>query len=691
MSSIPSNLARVPNALSSRLGLSAINRSNVELLIAQQQLATGRSIQRMSDDIVKAAAIGVLDDRLERSGQLQRNLSHADASLNVLDSILEEATDAAREARGIAGDQLSLTTSPTERLGQATVVDQILAGMFNTANRQSVAGFALGGTITSGQPVGEFFGYYRYRGAGNVGLTTDLGLASNVPITLGTGNPLTGAATRLRGLVDLDPRLTDGTRLSELGGARGQGIASGPVQFSFAGGAPVQVDLSGSDTLRDITTRLTAAIRQYETDQGVTILGPGGVALSGGAISIDVVGGSPAPALEFFEVGAGTAARDLGLTDDAGSVAFTNSSAVGVDTRPALTFRTPLSALAGLSGALGQIKISNAGRSSVVNLSGAQTLGDVKNLIESANMGVEVVISEDGSAIDIVNQVSAGSTGALSIEEVAGQGLTATRLGIRSMSEERSLADFNFGKGVGIIDGRTNPTTGLIDPALNTDLRITLGDAARTTIDIDLRPQDVTTVGALVARINAEAAPQLAAAGLPASALVAGLTDGANGLTFAQDPSFTAGIQVNALNNSPAADRLGLLRGTYDTATSTLRAEDRSRVRVESVFSDLVDLRDSLRANDTFGISFAGEKLEQSIGSLAEVRGLVGGYGQRVESAISRESDRTVQDEATRSELRDADFTAVATRISLLQTQLQAAYQTAASNQSRSLLDFLGG
>ena len=66
-----------------------------------------------------------------------------------------------------------------------------------------------------------------------------------------------------------------------------------------------------------------------------------------------------------------------------------------------------------------------------------------------------------------------------------------------------------------VVDGVTDPTTGLVDPALNTDFRITLGDAASTRLDIDLRPQDMTDVQSLISRINSQAAPQLAAAGLP--------------------------------------------------------------------------------------------------------------------------------------------------------------------------------
>ncbi len=47
-------------------------------------------------------------------------------------------------------------------------------------------------------------------------------------------------------------------------------------------------------------------------------------------------------------------------------------------------------------------------------------------------------------------------------------------------------------------------------------------------------------------------------------------------------------------------------------------------------------------------------------------------------------------DRSIKSELQDLDYIEASTRFSLLQVQLQAAYQVAASSQSLSLLNFLG-
>ncbi|MBS0198705.1 MAG: hypothetical protein JSR77_18310 [Planctomycetes bacterium] len=678
---------RVSNWMVSRLSQGNLNRTSLALFGVQQQITTGRSVLRPSDDVVKAATIGVIDDRLDRSAQLQRNFEHASAAVNEIDSTLNEANQIALQAKSIAAEQINLTASASERSGQASVVDGLLRGLFNVANRSGVAGYVLGGTQAESAPVVPFLGGYRYVGRGD-GLTTDLGLGGDAPITLGGNNPIARASSRVKGTVDFAPALTAQTRLAEIRGARGGGLQSGTVQFSFDGGQPTTVDLSGAETIGDVRLRLESALRKYETDNGVTILDSSGVSLQGESLNFGVVSGAPAPTLEFFDSGSGTTARDLGLTGST-PTQFTSTSPSGASLDPALAWNTPLSAMAGITGALGTIRISNAGHTTTVDLSGAQSLQDVRNLIEGTNLGLRVQINSAGTGIDVLNEVAAGSINSLSISEVSG-GDTATRLGIRTMSGDTRLSDFNFGRGVSIVNGVNDPSTGTATSSLNEDFIITLGDSARTQISIDLRPQDVTTVQAVIDRINSQASAQIAASGLPAGSLVAGLASDGNGLRLTQSGAFTNALSIQARNNSQAAQDLGLTAGTYDASSASLIGEDRAKVRTDSLFTQLIDLRDSLTQNSTTGIGFAGSGMEVSIGEIAELRGIVGGHAQRIDSAATRETDRATLDETIRTGLRDADFTQAATQFSLLQTQLEAGLRVAAISSQRTLLDFLG-
>ncbi len=682
MTYFPSSIARVPNMLLSSMTLGNINRTQLSLLDVQNQLSTGKEIMRPSDDPVRYAGIQAIARRAAQGVQIQRNLSNADAALGQLDSALGEVSDVALQAKQIALAQINSTSSATERSGQATVVNQLIAGLLKTANRQGVSGYVFGGSTPGTAPMVEMNGGFRYVGQGN-GLLADLGFADSVPITLGASSAVGATSARMRGTTDLNPDLTASTRLKDLNGARGLGVSTGPVNITFNGGATATIDLTGADTVQDVVTKLTNGIQKYETDNGVTVLASPGVTTSGGSIQINVASGG---SLAITDVGSGITAKDLGLS----TAAFTptNADATGLDAK--LTWTTPVSALAGVTGALGTIKVNNMGRGATVDLSGASTLEDIKSSIESLNMGLRVEINSSGNGIDIVNEVASGAAQSMSIEEVAGNNSTATRLGIRTFSAATQLKDFNNGKGVQVVDGVINPSTNTADPELNYDFKITVGNAVPgATVKVDLRPQDVVSVQTVLARINSELATQLSAQGLQPTDVVAQLADGANGINLVQNGSFPQALTVAQANNSTSAQQLGLLNGSYSSTTGTYAGTDTAKVRVDSLMSYLIDLRDSLTANDVSGIQLAGENIDRVNGSIGETRGMVGGYAQRVTFASQVEDDRSAVDTKVRSELEDVDFASAASKFSLLQTQLAASLQTTARMQSVSLLDFL--
>lgn len=258
------------------------------------------------------------------------------------------------------------------------------------------------------------------------------------------------------------------------------------------------------------------------------------------------------------------------------------------------------------------------------------------------------------------------------------------------MGLDTRISDFNDGRGVRYVSGSVNPDTGDPDPTLDIDFTITLGNGAE--IDINLDPDDVTTVSSVINAINSQAGARLVALGLDPSLLSASLTNGANGILLTQDtsdPSISGPLSVEPRNNSQAANDLGLVRGEVSTDGSTLLGEDRAKVRPSNVFSWLIDLRTALETDDTDGIAIAGERIGAAIDGLAETRALVGGFASRVEKETTALDDRTLLDQSLMSQLQDADFAQAASRLALLQTQLQAGYQTTATVSNLSLLNFL--
>ena len=130
-------------------------------------------------------------------------------------------------------------------------------------------------------------------------------------------------------------------------------------------------------------------------------------------------------------------------------------------------------------------------------------------------------------------------------------------------------------------------------------------------------------------------------------------------------------------------------RLTTTGAGNELISSDRSGAAVSSLFTTLVELRDALVSTDQRGILLAGEKLDADAERLTQARGLVGNRGARVDAVQLRLGETMLLDQGIRSELRDLDFTEAATRLNLLNTQLQAGYQVSALTQQLSLLNFL--
>ncbi len=689
MASIPSNLARVPNVLSSRFLLNSLNRTNLDLLRVQTELASNRSVSKFSDNGIAASAISVLQDRLERGGQRLSNLSTAQGTLDYLDSTLGDASSLVLDAKSLASDQIGVTSDAATRANQAVVIDGAIRSLFQLSNRSTNGLFVFGGSTPTRAPIEELRGGFRYVGQGS-GLNTDLGTWDSIPVTIGGNNAIGETSSRLRSTIDLNPALTASTRLSDLAGGRGLGINRGEIAFRVNGGAEVRVNLADTDTIGDVADALRSAIQTYEEDSGNSVLDVGGVSIGGGTggLNFDLLNGVT---LDFNDLGTGVTAQDLGLS----GITFDDTQASATDLNPRLSLLTPVSALSGVTLPLGSVRFrfGQGVNSQItdVDLSAAQTVGDIVSTVQAAVPGVRLVINAQGRGIDVFNEISGPS---LSIEEVPGGANTATELGIRSLNAQTALNEFNNGRGVRISTGNVNPQTGLVDRKYNTDFQITLGNGQA--FNVDLRPQDTVSVQALIDRINDEFASAVALPPLNASApalvlgdFSAGLTSAANGIAFSQT---VAGgpIGIEKLNNSAAAEDLGLLNATYDTASATLIAQDRAQVRVNNLFTTLIELRDALQNNDSAGITLAGEDLERATDRLAQARALVGVYANRVTRAVDRQEDLINLDEQARSGLQDVDYSEASIRFSLLQTQLQAALQSGALSQNLSLLDFLG-
>lgn len=678
MSTIPSGSVRIPNLQAFQNSQRALVRSNSALFEVQNQIYTNRRIVRPSDDPISSSLASVLRDQLQASDQRVRNLSHASSILASLDQALGEATDLTLQAGSIAASQIGVGSDAETRAAEAHVIDSLADALFAAGNREFADLSFFAGERTGVTPFEDFFGGIRYVGSGD-GLRTDLGSRLDTPITIGGEEAFGALSARVKGDVDLAPDPTRATRIVDLDGARGEGVTLGSIEVTIVNGPSVTitVDLTGAESVGDALDVIEAAVNAASPGALAGPFPTSGLNTTDDALAFSVAG---AATLAFSDLAGSTTASDLGLTGHT----YTNGAPNNVsgDVRARLSEHTALSDLDPAAGLTlpGGFTISNGGRVGSVSVTATDTLGDLARQIDALNLGVRLEINDAGDGINLINEVSGFE---LSVSEDGGGSLLATGLGLRTFTSTTLVSDLNHGRGVEIADGAINPITGLPDATRNTDFRVHLQDG--TSFDVDLTPADLTDVQGVLTAINTAAA----GAGF-GGVFTATLADGANGIRF-EDTSgpVTQDTRVESLYGYAAED-LGLLDTTYTAgAPAVLAGSDRATVRVESVFSDVIDLRDALTGNDERGIVLAASRLEADEDRLIAARAVVGGRAQRVDDATARTEEQALLNETIRSGLEDLDITEAATRFSFLQLAQNAAYAVTAQTQGLSLLSFL--
>ena len=400
----------------------------------------------------------------------------------------------------------------------------------------------------------------------------------------------------------------------------------------------VEIDLSGADTVGDLIDKLNAempgTLEATLNTQGITI-GP----LLGGPADITI-----------SDVGGGQTARDLGITADGLSLA-----GVGVDLDPRLTLRTSLTDLnggLGLSTADG-LTIRNGSRSATLDFTGAETVEDVMNLMNGADVGVWARIAPDGSTIEVVNRISGSS---LTIEENGGT--FATSLGIRSLYGGSELAVLNDGRGVETVDGA--------------DLRIITADGSTVEVDLD----GAETLQDVVGLLNAASGGAYSVA----------LRTVGNGLLIADNTAGPGTLTIERANLSPALDGLGL---DVEATGNTIVGEDVNPIRVDNALTALLELRDGLERDDTRDIAWGGQRLETALSRMQEIQGRMAAQAQAMDKRTDRIANETTAARVLLSDVRDVDLADAVVRFQQMQTALQANLATSSRVMDLSLLDYL--
>jgi len=112
-----------------------LRRTNTELQDRLNEITTGKSLDRASDEPSKVSAVQFLRQKLLEREQQEENLQYSLGILNVADQGLGEMAEIMREAQTLAMSQIGVGSDTDTRRTQATVVDAQFRGLLEIANR----------------------------------------------------------------------------------------------------------------------------------------------------------------------------------------------------------------------------------------------------------------------------------------------------------------------------------------------------------------------------------------------------------------------------------------------------------------------------------------------------------------------------------------------------------------------------
>jgi flagellar hook-associated protein 2 len=330
------------------------------------------------------------------------------------------------------------------------------------------------------------------------------------------------------------------TALAFLNDGTGVQLRSGnDLSIALADETTVDIDLGSAKTLGDVLEIINGASPTKVTAS---------ISSDGNRIELtDLTTG--AGTFAVTNVDSGTAADDLGLTTTASGDTITGRRLVS-GLRDTLV--SSLKGGAGL-GTLGHIDITNRNNVlSDVDLSAAETLGDIVAAINSQAAGVTAEINKVRNGIQLTD--TTGATAGNFIVADGDANNTATALGIvanstatkvnggglqrRQISAATLLSSLNGGAGIDVGDFKITDTTGVT-----------------RAVDLDKIDDVATTIGDVITRIN-----ELEGLGVEAR-----INDRGDGIELVDTADGTGKITVTAVGGDTTAADLRLLGTSVET------------------------------------------------------------------------------------------------------------------------------
>jgi flagellar hook-associated protein 3 len=413
---------RVTQNLLNNVVLKNLNSNIQRLLDTQTQLSSGKRLTKPSDDPVGTASAMRLHTQINETVQFGRNIGSGETQLNLSDAAFDDMSDLIMRAQELAIGQANTTADANTRQAVAQEIEGILNQFVDILNTKVGNRYIFGGHESLDAPFTQSSSGVEYTGdSGEMNIEIESGTVLNVNIPgsllLPTSVDDLGAHADLNPFAERSIALNN-RLLTELN--QGSGVDDGFIKISNRSGQTANVDLQGAKELWEVAFKITNAedsagnklrLNAYVDEETQSLV------IEDQTSESDRIAGYN---LKVEELGNGRIARQLGIeTEDTGNT----GTIVGRNLVP-LTLTTSLEDLRRGSGIeLGSFQIQDRmGNTAIIDISQAETLADVRELINLAGTNLQAQINTGGNGL-----ILSDSSGSL-----AGQSIQITELGENS-------------------------------------------------------------------------------------------------------------------------------------------------------------------------------------------------------------------------------------------------------------------
>ena len=648
---LPVSTSRTSTPLTTQRLLFQLNSDQLALQEQYDQLSTGKRLLKLSDDPAAAGRAIGLHRGIDRATQLARNANSTNNFYQAADSALETVDNALIQARAVAVSGAQNVISQDERVALSETLQEAINNVFSSGNSIFRDHKTLGGFLGNAEA-------FTYDGSeilftGNEAIAqTKLDAGQPIPVNVGPNQALGANATFLEG-EPLNASLAHETRLVDL--RRGAGVSPGVIQIS-GGSNFVEVDLRAASTIGDIADLISGT----ELD-GRPIV----ASLTNDEIRIEYADGL-AGTLAIKDATGSTTAKELSILNPSGLIA---PPVIGDRLSPRVTVATKLSDLDNGNGVtLNEgIRIKQGSHVFDIDLSDAETLGDILIAINRSEADVEAELNESEGRIRLKSLRSGVD---YSIGENGGD--DARELGIRSATELTRIQDLN--KGQGIRYNFANPDLTIIRPdGTQLDIELEGAESIQDVMDlIRLHPDNQDSRQVLVSLNDFGNGIQLKA------------PPGSESLTIRQNGESDAGVQLGLIPPGQS-----VVSGEIVGSVETIIGQDYVPRDAGGALDTLLRLQQAVLDGDIPEIGRLQEKLDADIDTASRTRGRVGVFARNVEQLLDQAESGKIALQSQLSDEVDADLATVISELSQRQLALEASMRIIGQTANLTVLNYL--